>query len=123
MCLAFFEGKGYSNEFTEHMQMISDLMKKNPRINLVAEGDAVCEKCPNLKDGVCNTPELVLEYDRQVLSQCGLEENTEISWNEFSGLVMEKILKCGKRGEICGSCEWDNICKAKEEKLQNSNEI
>lgn len=114
MCLAFFEGKGYSDGFTEHMQIILDKMQSNPKLQIVAKGDIICKKCPNLKDGVCNTPDLVQEYDRQVLLRCGLKENTEINWEEFSKLVTEKILAKGKRQEICGNCQWTEICQRKE---------
>ena len=32
MCLHFFEGKGYSNEFTAHLQKIYERMQKNPEV-------------------------------------------------------------------------------------------
>lgn len=117
MCLAFFEGKGYSDTFTAHMQKILDHMESNPKLRIVTSGDVICEKCPNLNSGICGTPDLVLEYDRQVLSRCGLKEEEEISWKKFSELVMEKILVRGEREEICGNCQWAEICRKKEENL------
>lgn len=114
MCLAFFEGKGYSEGFTSHMQTVLDGMQENPILELVTEHDIVCGACPNLQDGLCNTPELVLEYDRQVLMRCGLEVHTHISWAEFSRLVSERILTPGQREEICGNCTWTKICKVRE---------
>lgn len=114
MCLAFFEGKGYSPEFTAHMGKISELLQGNPRVRLVAEGDVLCEKCPNLQDGLCNTPEQVEGYDRRVLALCGLPERKILPWAEFSRCVAAEILAKGKRAEICGDCPWTEICKAKE---------
>lgn len=114
MCLAYFEGKGYSQGFTAHMQTVLDGMKDDPLLEIVSEGDIVCSQCPNLVNGICNTPELVLKYDAQVLARCGLEPHTSLHWSEFSQLVSRNILSCGKRQEICGSCEWTTICKSRE---------
>lgn len=114
MCLAFFEGKGYSEGFTAHMQTVLDAMAANPLVELVTHGDVVCAHCPNLSDGRCNTPELVLEYDRQVLSRCGLTEHDRLPWQEFAERVTRYILSRGCREEICGDCQWTAICKARE---------
>lgn len=114
MCLAFFEGKGYSEGFTKHMQTVLEGMKHDPVLELVTEGDIVCEACPNLQDGLCNTPELVLEFDRQVLARCGLEAHETLHWSVFSRLVREKIISAGQREAVCGCCQWSPICKARE---------
>lgn len=111
MCLAFFKGKGYSNTFTVHMQKILDKMQENPKLRIVAEGDIICSRCPNLQNGICNTPEQVEKYDREVLLQCGISENEEICWEEFSKRIEEKILLTGQREEICGDCQWSELCK------------
>ena len=54
MCLAFFEGKGYSAGFTAHMARILEyLEQENPTVTVVAEADCICGGCPNLTDGRC----------------------------------------------------------------------
>lgn len=114
LCLAFFEGKGYSDNFVNHMQSVLDELENNPVIQITAGCDLICNECPNLKGGVCATPDLVREYDNRVLSLCGLAENDIISWNDFSSLAAEKIIRDGKREGVCGNCEWNEICKSKE---------
>ena len=43
MCLAFFEGKGYSTGFTAHMARILEyLEQENPTVTVVAEADCIC---------------------------------------------------------------------------------
>ena len=49
MCLAYFEGKGYSDDFTVNMQNMLDLFEKGTDVELVAAGDEICKVCPNLK--------------------------------------------------------------------------
>lgn len=115
MCLAFFVGKGYSDSFTAHMQAILEqLRQENPLLEVVAEADSICGGCPKLTDGLCETADLVQNYDRQVLSLCSLEENATLHWQTFSALVAERILSQGKRERICGDCQWTALCKEKE---------
>lgn len=112
MCLAFFEGKGYSQGFTAHMQSVLERMQENPALELVTQGDVICTECPNLINGLCSTPELVLQYDRQVLARCGLKEHDCLSWSDFAELVSRNILQTGSREEICGNCQWTDICRS-----------
>lgn len=114
MCLAFFEGRGYSQGFTAHMQTVLDGMASNPTVKLATEGDIVCTACPNLRGGVCVTAEKVQGYDQRVLALCGLEAGASLPWSEFSRLVSEKILNPRLRETVCGGCEWNSICKARE---------
>lgn len=115
MCLAFFEGKGYSACFTAHMaQILEYLEQENPIVTVVAEADCICGGCPNLTDGRCRKAALVERYDKAVLALCGMGEHSILPWREFSARVAEYILSHGKRSEICGGCQWSSICKEKE---------
>lgn len=115
MCLAFFEGRGYSSSFTAHMQAILfHLEQENPCLEVITEADSICTACPHLANGICENAELVQGYDRQVLSLCGMEEDSLSDWKSFSARVIKHILSQGKRRSICGSCQWDAICAAKE---------
>lgn len=114
MCLAFFEGKGYSDSFTSHMEQVAAMLQENPGVQIVAKGDMICEKCPNWQEGRCLTQDKVEEYDRQVLLKCGLSGQERTDWKSFFRLVEEKILKPGRRREICGDCQWDELCTKKE---------
>ena len=121
MCLAFFEGKGYSDTFTLHMGSILEKMRGNPVLQIVTNGDMICKKCPNSKENTCITQEKVKIYDQKVLADCELSKGVTLSWEEFSFLVEERILKKGKRREICSNCQWHEICQRKElERYGNS---
>ena len=119
MCFQFYEGKGYSEDFTDHMGLVikgfeADLAQK---VVLRTETDIVCENCPNNEGGVCNTRDKVQRYDEEVLKACGLCEGCEISFAEFTELVREKVIDAGIRGDICGDCSWDYICREKKKPL------
>ncbi|MBO4982345.1 MAG: DUF1284 domain-containing protein [Lachnospiraceae bacterium] len=114
MCLAFFEGKGYSSEFTEHMAQVQKLLEKNPAVCITAEVDMICSHCPNRQGGICTAAGKVLEYDRQVLLRCGIHEGTIMPFLAFDGLVRDRILLTGGREEICGDCQWTELCRRKD---------
>ena len=110
MCLAFFEGKGYSSEFTRCMAEIKRKMEENPMVCITAQTDIVCRACPNNKEGICVSAEKVAEYDRQVLLRCGLSGGEVMPFLDFQKQVYNHILLPGKREEICGNCQWNALC-------------
>lgn len=111
MCLAFFEGKGYSNDFTVNMGKMKQLLSENPKVCILAETDDICSCCPNNEEGICLSEEKVRDYDGQVLGLCGLKSGVKLLWEDFEKLVETNILKPGKRKDICGGCQWNSICE------------
>lgn len=113
MCLAFFEGKGYSSTFVENMWQQKEYLETiNPTIEIVTCTDSICEKCPNNDGGICTSMDKVEAYDQKVLEFCELESTT-CSWQDYSSIVAEKVLMNGRRKEICGDCCWNSICDVK----------
>lgn len=126
MCFSYFQGKGYSSEFTENMRAMKEKLSRNPEVILLCETDDVCARCPNNHSGKCvsDTSRAGIEssfpeaatgkaelYDRQVLALCGLTEGAKIRWEDFVKAIQAHILIPGKRREICGGCEWDSLCR------------
>lgn len=110
MCIAFFQGKGYSNDFTAHMGEMIHKLESNPTICITTQTDAICRKCPNNIQGICETECKAAAYDRQVLWRCGLSDGMILPYADFKKSVYEHILLPGKREEICGTCQWSEIC-------------
>lgn len=111
MCLAYFRGKGYSEEFVKNMTEIQRRLQENPLIQLTDCADAICSSCPNDREGHCITQEKVNHYDCGVLEVCECIVGQTIEWNEFSERVQKRILDVGKREAICGDCQWSELCK------------
>ncbi len=110
MCLAFFQGQGYSEGFTAHMAALKARLEAGAAVRLTCAADEVCSACPNNQAGLCHKPALVAGYDRAVLERCGLEEGAELSYGSFAALVEARILRPGLRRTICGGCQWDHLC-------------
>ena len=111
MCFSVFRGKGYSGEFTDNMWAMQEKLALNPEVILLQETDDVCAHCPNNREGLCVSIEQTADYDRQVLDLCGLVAGTRIRWKEFETLVWENVLTPDKRKDICGKCEWNELCQ------------
>lgn len=113
MCLAYFEGKGYSSDFTRHMKEMLDIFEKNVQVQLVVSGDEICSACPNDRNGECCDKKLVEAYDRAVLEYCEWEEGTILYFKEFAEKVQKNVIDAGYRDKICGNCQWNDICSRK----------
>lgn len=110
MCLAYFEGKGYSGEFTAHMGEMLKIFQNNVPVHLVVGADEICRKCPNRRGENCTPDSNADTFDRAVLELCGLREGEELSFLEFADRVQSSILGKGLRESICGGCRWNDIC-------------
>lgn len=118
MCLAYFEGKGYSDSFTVNMQHMLEIFENGTDVELTAAGDEICKACPNLQNGSCLSAELVGGFDREVLKACNLKEKAHMTFHEFVDNVQRNVIESGKRVEICGNCQWNEICSHKESRWQ-----
>lgn len=115
MCLPFFRGKGYSGDFVENMARMKAILEENPNILLLDSGDDICAACPNRLTESCT--EKASRYDREVLERCNLTVGMEMSYRDFSRLVAKTILRPGLRAEVCGDCQWSDLCVWKEKQL------
>ncbi len=113
MCIEFFVGKGYSDEFTANMHKVIKYLTTDPLLTVTAKADGICTKCPNMIDGACKTRDKVDRYDKAVLESIGALDGDREKYTELRKKVREKIIYSGKRESICGDCEWSELCKIK----------
>ncbi|HEY5561588.1 MAG TPA: DUF1284 domain-containing protein [Clostridiaceae bacterium] len=113
LCILFFEGKGYDDNFVENMKNVIATLTQNPMVLVVFDEDIVCVACPNNSNGICDCNEKVDRYDKMVLRLCDMHSNTVLQWEAYKTLVKEKIIMTGKLSTVCGDCNWANICLKK----------
>lgn len=112
MCLAYFQGKGYSGPFTANLSEMKRMLEAGAAVRPTCGADCICGPCPNLQEGTCRTAEQVEHYDRMVLEYCGLREEQVLPYSAFASLVTEQILRSGHRSTICGDCQWNDLCQS-----------
>ena len=116
MCFQFYEGKGYSPDFTDHMGKVIEAFEDAPQqeVRLITVEDIFCENCPNNKTGICVSQDKVSRYDEEVMKACGISEGVVMPYTDYLTLVRERIINRNLRSTICGDCSWDYICREKE---------
>jgi len=108
ICLNFFRGEGYSEEFIKN---ICEVIKKE-KVEIVAGPDDVCEKCPYLLDGKCAsneyTDEMILVQDREALRVLGFKPGMLVDWKMISSRL-PGILNEWK-AQFCTGCGYKIVC-------------
>lgn len=111
LCIQFFIGKGYSEEFTASMKkLIAQLEDENCKVLITKGCDDICEFCPNNNSGVCLSEDKVGQIDKRCLSALGIETEDILNWEQLRQLAFDNIISCGRLNEICSDCCWKNIC-------------
>ena len=112
LCIGFFEGKGYSPSFVQHMTRIIARLKQNaPPITLTCGCDAICQACPHCIGGTCETAVKVLRYDKAVLAFCCLREGETLPYPLLRERVTAEILAKGRLSAVCEDCTWSSVCR------------
>ncbi len=114
LCISFFEGKGYSEDFTANMtRVINAFSEESASVRLTCSADVICAACPNACAGGCDSPDKVDSYDKAVLDICGLSEGGVIGAGELFALAREMVIDSGKIANVCADCCWAYICHGK----------
>lgn len=111
LCLQFFEGKGYSDDFVRQMSEIDrTLNKENPQINIVEGVDDICKKCPNNENGQCSMEVSVRENDMRTLDAVRNDLKEGQTWEEITRIVYKNIINRNMLKQVCKTCRWSDIC-------------
>lgn len=105
-----FVGKGYSEKFTVNMRRIITSLENGENLILVNGADDICRACPYSSAGVCRDEEKVRRYDSAVCDVLLLEYGKEYVYNDLKNNVMDRVCRTEKLSEICGDCEWSELC-------------
>lgn len=56
LCISFFEGKGYSENFTANMAKMIALLEVDPNVKIIDHTDEICKACPHDCSAYANRP-------------------------------------------------------------------
>lgn len=115
LCTQSYEGKGYDEAFTKHMDEIVHRLRTDDRtpVTLVFSTDELCTCCPNMQDeNLCRTNEKVKALDARTAECFCLEEKTYI----YQDLIkkIRKTVTPEMMDYICQDCAWYPVSACKE---------
>lgn len=110
LCTVLFEGKGYSDTFTENMTDIVDqILEKNNYLQLKKSRDIICTDCPNLKsDGACELDDKIPDLDKKIIDNFKLSVDEKIKSTEAFKIIKENITP-EFFSECCDECRWKKM--------------
>lgn len=109
-------GEGYSDDFSKNMTEVIKKLRENPEVRLIKDLDDICKYCTENLGEVCQSQEKVKSYDEKVLTLLNLREDEKYFWENLRALTCDIIFSKDRREEICGACQWNELCKEVEGK-------
>lgn len=112
ICIQNFIGRGYDEKFTENMKAVINNLESDQDtiIRLISDSDVLCKYCPH-NNGQCDSIEKVRRMDELCLKICGLSSGSYVRWSEYKYMVKKHILTTDEFDNVCGKCEWLDLCK------------
>ncbi|HOI72314.1 MAG TPA: DUF1284 domain-containing protein [Methanobacterium sp.] len=112
LCMQGYQGYGYNQDFEHNMEKIIEYLDSNPNfpLEVVADADIICQKCPHLENGQCNrsSSTAIVEKDLKVLEKLGLAACEKKPAQKVLSEV--ESLSCNDLHDICGECSWKVKC-------------
>lgn len=110
LCIRFFEGKGYNEEFIKHMTQLISSLEEQTQICITVGCDSVCGRCPNFDGARCNSEDRVLSFDRKVMDFAGISDKQRLTYKELQKKIEDGIFAPNRFEQVCGDCAWGEIC-------------
>ncbi len=108
ICLNFFRGEGYSEEFIKNIYSVI----RKEKVEIVKGADDVCARCPYLKDNKCSsneyTDEKIMLQDKEALELLGFRQGMIVDWRIISD-KLPRIMEEWKK-QFCLDCGYQKVC-------------
>jgi hypothetical protein len=108
ICLHFFKGEGYSEEFVQNLSDLITRANANETIIVTQGADDVCKACPYLEESSCkhkpDSEEQIRKLDDSALRLLGLNPGQIVIWHEIRSQV--DLTPKEWFSSFCADCEW-----------------
>jgi hypothetical protein len=126
LCTLGFQGKGYSPQFIDNFQQISDILNSREGdgipIQVVQQTDSICGPCPHKRGALCKDQEKIAVLDVRHQEVLSLHTGQVLTWGEAKEKIKTSI-SYDKFQEICEGCSWRDLgyCAQALKELQSEN--
>jgi hypothetical protein len=108
ICLNFFKGEGYSEDFIKNIYSVV----RKEKVEVVYGADDVCARCPYLKDNRCSnsdyTDEKILYQDKEALKLMALKQGMIVDRKTISARIPQIIERW--KVKFCLDCGYRKVC-------------
>jgi len=118
VCLQFFRGEGYSEEFVANLTGLLGRLATEPAL-VVADADDVCTACPELgADGLCASADAggddeIRRIDALAFGLLELVPGDRITLAEAKERLAADAIGVGRwRADACDGCAWESVCES-----------
>ncbi len=112
ICLHFFNGMGYDEEFIKELKRTIVRTSQEP-VDVVAGPDDVCKRCPHLREGRCayttGADEEITFMDGEALRLLGLSSGSSVQWQDLRHSIQRVFSRWHEA--YCTDCDWRSACE------------
>lgn len=107
LCTLGFQGKGYTPLYVEKYRQIVDTLYNDETLSIevVGEGDSICQFCPHLSQKRCSQEPKVQRIDENHRHILGIKTGDVLTWAEAKQRLKEKMT-LDVFHTACEGCEW-----------------
>lgn len=113
ICLHFFQGKGYDENFIKNLKELLDKIKQEG-VRIIKGADEVCKSCPHLKENRCEykqeSDKKIREQDEIALELLDFKEGDLLKWEDIKQKLPETFSQWYKK--FCSDCDWLKVCES-----------
>lgn len=112
ICLHFFKGEGYNEEFVTNLSNLVTRANASESIIVTLDADDVCKACPYLEENSCkhkpDSEEQIRNLDNRALGLLGLIPGQSVIWHEIRSQV--DLAPNEWFSSFCAGCDWKSLC-------------
>lgn len=106
ICLNFFRGEGYSDDFIKNIHSVA----RKEKVEVIEGADEVCSKCPYLEDNRCSnyTEEIIVFQDKEALELLGVKPGEMVDREIIAARIPDIMEKW--KIQFCLECDYRSVC-------------
>jgi len=106
ICLNFFRGEGYSEDFIKNIYSVTGKQK----VEVIEGADEVCSKCPYLKENRCSNyaEEIIMFQDKEALELLGVKPGMVVDRKIIAAKIPDIIERW--KVQFCMECGYRRVC-------------
>lgn len=109
LCALGFQGRGYSDRFTDNMAGIVDQLRgpngDRTVLHVTFQADRICAPCPHRRGSGCEKSFRITALDERHAAALSLTDGQALTWAEAKARIVSHVPP-GALHDLCQGCQW-----------------